>query len=101
MPPLLPPRDCPDMTVLRGQIDALDRQLVQMLKTRSGYIDRAIELKTENGWPARIPSRVEEVVERVRQAAQECDLDPKLIESLWRELIDWSIAREAEVIAAD
>jgi isochorismate pyruvate lyase len=69
-----------------------------MLADRAGYIDRAIELKQANGWPARIPERVEEVVMNAREHAVRAGLDPDLIETLWRQLVDWSIAREARVI---
>lgn len=98
---MLDPSDCPDMPVLRTQIDALDRELVHLLRRRAGYIDRAIEIKSEAGLPARIPDRVEDVVTKVRATAIEEDLDPDLIEILWRQLIDWSIAREAQQIDLD
>ncbi|WP_299351718.1 chorismate mutase [uncultured Shimia sp.] len=101
MTTLTPPKQCESMQALRAEIDALDRDLVEMLATRAGYIDRAIELKQINGWPARIPNRVEDVVRKVRQTASERGLDPDLTETLWRELIDWSITREAKVIQAD
>lgn len=101
MTTLSPPEDCKSMQALRDQIDALDRELVEMLARRAGYIDRAIELKQQNGWPARIPERVEEVVTKVCRKAEVSGLDPELTEKLWRELIDWSIAREAQVIRAE
>jgi len=86
------------MDALRAEIDALDARLVALLATRADYIDRAIALKQTNGWPARIPERVEDVVSKVRSAANVGGLDPELAETLWRQLIDWSIAREAQVI---
>ncbi len=95
---LTPPTDCNSMPALRAEIDTLDRDLVALLAKRAGYIDRAIQLKQVNGWPARIPSRVEDVVTKVRQAADGQGLDPNLAETLWRQLIDWSITREAQVI---
>ncbi|KPD13072.1 chorismate mutase [Phaeobacter sp. 11ANDIMAR09] len=95
---LIPPPHCGDMAELRGQIDDLDEMLVELLATRAGYIDRAIELKRLNGWPARIPTRVDEVIENARAKAGEAGLDPDLIETLWRQLVEWSIAREARVI---
>lgn len=98
---LIPPDLCPDMGLLRQQIDALDRQLVALLADRAGYIDRAAQLKRNNGWPARIPSRVEEVVERVRATAAQAGLEPDLVEALWRPLIDWSIAREEAALGPD
>lgn len=98
MTQLTPPQDCRDMAAVRTEIDALDKRLVALLATRAEYIDRAIALKQINGWPARIPSRVEDVVARVRGEARIRGLDPELAELLWRQLIDWSIAREAQVI---
>ena len=86
------------MAELRAEIDRMDRELVRMLARRAAYIDRAIQLKQANGWPARIPDRVEEVVMNARAAAEAQGLDPDLIEHLWRQLVDWSIAREARVI---
>ncbi|RID92632.1 chorismate mutase [Gemmobacter lutimaris] len=94
------PSDCHSMTELRAEIDALDAQIVALFKRRSGYIDRAAELKPAEGLPARIDARVEEVVAKVRARAEAEGLDPALIESLWRQLIDWSIAREEKVLGA-
>lgn len=88
------PQDCSSMAEVRQGIDALDKQLVQLLRRRAGFIDRATELKQGNGWPARIPERVEEVVMNARREAEAQGLDPDLIEQLWRQLIDWSIDRE-------
>jgi len=89
------------MRELRPQIDKLDRQLIELLVTRATYIDRASELKPGEGLPARIPDRVEEVVQKVRASADELGMDPDLAEKLWRILIDWSIAREERVLGPD
>ena len=82
------------MTELRAAIDELDGNLVRLLATRAAYIDRAVELKSVNGLPANIPSRVEEVVLKVKANAMAQGFDPELAETLWRQLISWSIARE-------
>ncbi len=82
------------MTELRQQIDDLDRELVALLVERAGYIDRAAEIKARDGLPARIDSRIAEVLAQVRQAAATAQLDPDLTETIWRHLIEWSIARE-------
>ncbi len=101
MPPILSPQDCTSMEELRAQIDRLDRDLIGLLVERASYIDRAIDLKGPQGMPARIPERVEEVVENVKAEAEANGLDPALVETLWRHLINWSIAREAKVITED
>ena len=101
MPTLTPPQNCNTMQDLRAEIDKLDRQLIEMLVTRASYIDRASQLKPGEGLPARIPERVEEVVQRVRASSDALGMDPDLVEKLWRILIDWSIAREERVIGTD
>ena len=98
---LRPPEDCADMAELRAQIDVLDARLVALLAQRAGYIDRAVVLKAPSGLPARIPARVEEVVARVRARAEAEGLDPALVETLWRALIEWSIAREEKTLGPD
>jgi isochorismate pyruvate lyase len=87
------------MADLRTQIDALDGALIDMLVERAGYIDRAIALKQIENLPARIDDRVEEVVRNVRAKADASGFDADLAETLWRHLIEWSIAREEEVLA--
>jgi isochorismate pyruvate lyase len=86
------------MSALRAQIDALDRDLVALLARRAAMIDRAVVLKPGEGLPARIASRVEEVVAKVRAEAAGRGLDPDLVDRVWRMLIEWSIAREEAVL---
>lgn len=92
------PKSCSSMAELRVQIDALDADLVSMLALRAQYIDRAIDLKPGENMKARVPERVEDVVAKVRAVAEAKGLDPEMIEGLWRQIIEWSIAREADVI---
>ncbi|NIZ13361.1 chorismate mutase [Phaeobacter sp. HF9A] len=93
-----PPQDCADMAELRQAIDAIDVELVKLLRDRADYIDRAVTLKRANGWPARIHSRVEEVITNVCRTAEAEGLDPELVEGLWRDMVNWSITREAREI---
>ena len=92
---LTPPQDCASMTDLRREIDAIDTMLLDLLVTRSGYIDRAIDLKRIEGLPARTVDRVAEVLNNVKMKAAQIGLDEKLVETLWSELIEWSIERES------
>ncbi|WP_425092696.1 chorismate mutase [Tropicimonas sp. S265A] len=94
------PDRCATMEDLRRGIDRLDADLIQMLATRARFIDRAVQIKAEAGLPANIPSRVEEVVAKVRAAADRERLSPDLAEDLWRTLIAWSIAREEQTLGA-
>ena len=93
--------DCTTMAEIRAEIDRLDVELVALFAARTGYIDRASQIKPALGLPARIDSRVEEVVANVRRHAVGHGLPPDKIEKLWRRLIEWSIEREETVLGKD
>ena len=95
------PADCATMTELRAEIDRLDQELVALFAQRVGYIDRAAQIKSNIGLPARITPRVEEVVANVRRHAEAHGLPPDNLEKLWRKLIDWSIEREEMHLGKD
>ncbi len=94
METLLPPKNCHTMTELRVQIDAIDVKLIELLVIRSGYIDRAVDLKKIEGLPARTTDRVAQVLDKVSATAADRGMDPSLARTLWSELIEWSIQRE-------
>jgi len=89
------------MAPVRAEIDRLDRELVALLVARAACIDRAIAVKAAERLPARITPRVEEVVANVREAAAESGLDGALVEALWRQIIEWSIAREERALGPE
>ena len=95
------PAECTTMAELRAEIDRLDEDLVRLFAERAAYIDRAAQIKAGVDLPARIGSRVEEVVANVRRHAVAQGLPPELVEKLWRRLIDWSIAREESHLGPD
>lgn len=92
------PAHCISMQDIRAEIDRLDAALMALLAQRAAYIDRAAQIKAEAGLPARISARVEEVVGNVGRLAAEFGLSPEPYEKMWRDLIDWSIAREEQVL---
>jgi len=94
MDDLLPPEACKSMAELRVQIDAIDIELITLLANRSGYIDRAVDLKKIEGLPARTTDRVAEVLNKVSATATQNGLNPDLARKLWGDLIEWSIQRE-------
>lgn len=95
------PNDIPDMPTLREQIDALDARLMALMAERHALIDRAAQIKSGNGMPARIDERVEEVVANVRRHAGQLGLDPDLYDRIWRQLIDAAIDQEERQLKKD
>lgn len=95
---ILPPEQCDTMADLRGQIDRIDRALLDLLAERARYIDRAIVLKPRENLPARTTDRVAQVIANVRKGAEDRNLDPDQIERIWTDLIETAIAHEAQML---
>jgi isochorismate pyruvate lyase len=93
---ITPPEQCMSMAQLRENIDILDGELVAMLARRQGYVERAAVLKTERG-QIRDNARIEDVVAKVRAGAGAKGLSPAIAETVWRALIEASIAHEYEL----
>lgn len=91
----LDPEACRTMDEVRAGVDALDRQLVALLARRQGYMSAAARIKPSAS-DVRVPWRVEQVVANVLAEAERAGLDPRIAEPVWRELIERSIAFEAE-----
>lgn len=90
--------DIPDMPALRARIDLLDAELIDLLARRRDLIARAAEIKLRDGLPARIDTRVEEVVANARRNAAFVGLDADLIEHIWRRLIEAAIEQEDQIL---
>ncbi|NHK27424.1 chorismate mutase [Parvularcula flava] len=89
------PQDCKDMDEVRIEIDRLDAAIVDLMAERWGYVDRAWQLKSKPE-EATVPWRIQQVIDRVKQRADEKGLPPSLVEALWRQLIGWGIQYEEE-----
>ncbi len=90
---VIPPDECPDMKILRGQIDRVDRALVHLIAERTGYIARAAAIKQRRD-TVHDAARIEDVVAKVKAMAREIGLSETIVEPVWRELIARSIAFE-------
>lgn len=86
------------MAEVRAGVDALDRHLVSLLARRQAYMEAAARIK-EAPEDVRVPWRIEEVVTNVLREARKSGLSPRIAEPVWRELIERSIAHEAEAFA--
>jgi isochorismate pyruvate lyase len=91
------PADCTTKAEIRAEIDRLDRALIALLGERFAYVRRMAELKQDPD-EALDRNRVEDVLAKVVAEAMAKGLDPDLIESMWRQLIDWNVAFEARTI---
>lgn len=87
-----------EMGRVRAEIDVLDDQLVALLARRQRQVERAAAVKARLGLPARVPDRIDEVLERVTEAARREELATDLAQALWRAIIEWAIAHEEKLM---
>jgi isochorismate pyruvate lyase len=88
-------KDCSNMDEVRAEIDRIDVGLVDLIGERFTFVDRAWQLKRSPA-EARVPWRIQQVIDKVRARAQEKGLPPELAEALWRQMIGWFIQYEEE-----
>ena len=88
-------KDCSNMEEVRAEIDRIDQALVDLIGERFTFVDRAWQLK-QSPAEARVPWRIQQVIDRVRARAAEKGLPPELAEALWRQMIGWFIQYEEE-----
>lgn len=89
-------KTCRDMSEVRAEIDAIDRELVRLIADRLHYIGEAARLKPDRA-KVRDDIRVVDVLAKVRAAARAENIDPDLVSNVYRELIERSIAHEFNV----
>ena len=60
------PKDCTEMVHVREAIDEIDKQLVDLVAQRFGYVDRAWQIKQHGPEGAVVPWRIQQVIDKVR-----------------------------------
>lgn len=81
------------LSAVRAHIDAVDMVVVRMLAHRVRYVQQAARFKRSSG-DVRDNPRVEEVIGRIRNQAQENALNPDMIENMYRTMIEYAIRTE-------
>lgn len=89
------PEICTTMTEVRAGVDAIDRQLVDLLALRFGYMDAAARIKDSRA-AVRDEARKAEVIANVRKAAGAAGLPEDVLAQLWDQLVEASIAYELD-----
>jgi len=86
---------CQNMDEVRVEIDRIDQAMVDLICERFAYVDRAWQLKNSPA-DARVPWRIQQVIDKVKARAAKNNLPPELVEALWRQMIGWFIQYEEE-----
>lgn len=73
---------------LREEIQAIDRELVELIAQRTYVADSIAEVKAEQGLPTTDESQEQRVMDRAGENAEQFDLDSNLVKAIFRLLIE-------------
>ena len=93
------PADCNSKEDVRAEIDRIDQGLLTLLAERHRYVTRMAEIKTDPH-EAYDPTRIEAIIAKQRNRAEELELDEDQAELIWKTLIDWNVNYEKGIIVA-
>lgn len=87
--------NCKDLNEVRENIDKIDNQIVKLIAERSCYVKQAANFKKDTD-DVKAPKRVEMVIEKVRKLAENNDVNPNIVEVVYRNMINSFITLELE-----
>jgi isochorismate pyruvate lyase len=82
------------LTTLRLKIDALDAELMTLLAEREKLVAQVLVHKKAESIPARIQSRIDEVVENAAAKALSLGANPDLARTVWASMVEWFVQHE-------
>jgi chorismate mutase/prephenate dehydratase len=87
--------DQPDIASLRQGLDEVDAGIVALIARRRGLIDAIAQVKEQGTDGIQDPGREQQVLDRVAAAATELGVSASLARTIFRELINDSVAQQA------
>ncbi|GLT16098.1 bifunctional chorismate mutase/prephenate dehydrogenase [Vibrio algivorus] len=85
-----------ELNELRDQIDAVDKQIVELLAQRLSLVEKVGEVKSKHGLPIYAPDREAAMLASRRAEAEKRGVPPQLIEDILRRTMRESYASEKD-----
>lgn len=85
-----------ELNELRDQIDAVDKQIVELLAERLSLVEKVGEVKSKHGLPIYAPDREAAMLASRREEAEKRGVPPQLIEDILRRTMRESYASEKD-----
>ncbi|CAK9889803.1 MULTISPECIES: chorismate mutase [Pseudomonas] len=85
--------ECTSIEDVRQHIDKIDRAVVSLLASRGRFVTQAARFKKTSD-DVRAPARVEQVIKKVREFANDTGASPEVVEKVYRAMIAAFIEEE-------
>jgi len=86
-------KECQSLEEVRKEIDAIDEAIVELIAKRNDYIKQAAKFK-ESVDEVKSDERIDYIMQRVRAKAIELNMNPNMIEELFKIMIDEMVETE-------
>jgi isochorismate pyruvate lyase len=97
MKPAAKPKDCDSISEIRGAIDIIDKEIIQLLAQRHDYVKEIVKFKSGDEKSIVASERKELVFKQRRAWAIERGLDGEMIEEIFRLLIKQNIQIQFDI----
>ena len=91
------PDECENINDIRTEIDNIDRKIIDLLGKRFKYVKEVVKFKF-NKDEIVAQKRYDEVIANRREWAKENNLDPDLVEKIYRSLLNYFIEEEIKLL---
>ena len=91
------PKDCTSISEIREGIDTIDKQLIELIGKRFQYVKEIVKFKS-NKEDVEAKPRYDEVLRIRRQWATNEHLNPDVIESIYKTMIQYFIDEQMKMI---
>ncbi len=81
---------------LRDEIEAIDREIVELIARRTYVADTIAAVKAERGLPTTDERQEQRVMERAGENAEQFDVDANLVKAIFRLLIELNKVEQRE-----
>ncbi|QLH78741.1 chorismate mutase [Halosimplex rubrum] len=81
---------------LRDEIQAIDREIVELIAQRTYVADTIAEVKDEQGLPTTDEEQEQAVMDRAGENAEQFDVDSNLVKAIFRLLIELNKVEQRE-----
>lgn len=84
---------CENLEQVRENIDRIDNEIIKLIAERGTYVVQASSFKKDEEG-VKDTGRVEKVIAKVREKAEEYGANPDMVEALYREMISRFVSME-------
>ena len=84
---------CENLEQVRENIDRIDNEIIKLIAERGTYVVQASAFKKDEE-AVKDTGRVEKVIAKVREKAEEYGANPDMVEALYREMISRFVSME-------